>query len=287
MDASSLARERPPTFATVRAAAELLLDPNPRVHRICEDQLLAWGEASRASLEALCECEDLAARERVRRVLRMLNVRLWITEFGAFAAGPEADLEQGLLLISRLPRPLIETSPVSDQLGSWAEQLRPQIEGVGQRKLVHLLARFFHADLGFRGDRRNYYDPDNSYLDQVVRRRRGIPISLCALYLLVGRRLSLPLEGVGLPGHFIVRLRGARSILVDPFHGGRIVTRRDCAERLQAMGYSFQNELLQPVSDRRMLIRCLGNLLHAFGFTEDGEFARAAQEARSALAAGA
>ena len=222
---------------------------------------------------------------RVRRVLRTINVREWSARFLDFAARREIDLEEGLLLLCELPRPLLETRRVREMLDEWAELLEPTIEALGTRRLVAQLTAFFHRDLGFRGDRRSYYDADNCFLDQVVRRRRGVPITLCAVYLLVGRRLGLPIEGVGLPGHFILRLRGARSVLVDPFHSGRVLTRRDCAERLQAMGYGFRESLMEPVSDRRMLIRSLGNLLHTFGFGEDKLLVQAVQDARKALAA--
>ena len=272
-----------PRALEIRAAAELLLDPNPRVHEACEQTLLAWGEASRTALEALCEDDDRQARIRVQRVLRTINVRSWLTNFREFAIRADRELERGMLLIAQLPRPLLDDTVVSATFDDWADQLFSQVERLGPRKLAAQLSRFFHGDLAFRGDRNNYYDPDNSFLDQVVKNRCGVPITLCAVWLLVGRRVGLPLEGVGLPGHFIVRIRAARSILVDPFHGGRVLTRRDCVDRLQAMGYTFRESFLEPVSDRRMLIRALGNLLHTVGFGDDQLLSGAVQEARRSL----
>ncbi len=281
---SSVVRQQVPTPERVRAAATLLLDPSPRVHEACADQLLRWGAVARAPLESLCEAGDAESNARVRAVLRRLNVRCWVASFRDFVGGQPIDLETGLLHVARLPRPLLDLRRVVAQLDEWADALRPRVEGLGTRRVVSALAQFFRDDLGFRGDNRRYYDPGNNFLDQVLRRRRGVPISLCAVYVLVGRRVGLPIEGVGLPGHFILRMRGARSVLLDPFHGGRVLTRRDCIERIQAMGYSFHESLLEGVTDARMLIRSLGNLLHTLGCCEDEELVTALQEARQAIA---
>ena len=271
-----------PHEPAVRAAAELLLDSNPRIHRACEEQLVAWGVAAREALLEIAECEDAMARARVRRTLRRIGIRAWSDDFADFASR-DVDLEEGMLLIARLPRPLLTVDKLGEIFDEWAEMLLPRVENRGPRKVVEAIGEFFYEDLGFRGDRRTYYDPDNSFIDQVVRRRKGIPISLSALYLIVLRRIGLPVEGVGLPGHFILRLRAARSVLIDPFHGGRVLTRKDCIERLQAMGYGFSERLLAPVDDRRMLLRALGNLLHTFGFGEDPLFVDAVQAARRQL----
>ena len=96
----------------------------------------------------------------------------------------------------------------------------------------------------FRGDKANYYDPQNSYLNRVMDRRLGNLISLCLVYLFVARRLNLPLVGVAMPGHFILRLQSPTfTIFVDPFNGGNF-TQAECAERLKRCGYGFENDFL-------------------------------------------
>lgn len=256
-----------PRPSRVRAAAELLLDPDPKIHLACERQLLLWGDQALGALTDLVEVDDVEARVRVRRLMRRLERVTWLDRWGAFAAG-EVDLEEGMLLLAEMQRPLVDHIALRDLFDEWASVLGERIEGLGPRQLAEELRTFFHETLAFRGNRRDYNDPDNSFLDAVVRRRMGIPISLCAVWLLVGRRLGLPLEGVGLPGHFILRLRAARSLLIDPFHGGRVLTRRDCIDRIQAMGYAYEASLFDPVEDRRMLLRCLGNLAHGHGSSE-------------------
>ena len=92
-------------------------------------------------------------------------------------------------------------------------------------------------------------------------RRLGNPISLCLVYLFVARRLNLPLVGVAMPGHFILRLQSPTfTIFVDPFNGGNFLTQAECAERLKRCGYGFENDFLTPATPRRILMRICSNL---------------------------
>jgi len=252
-----------PDSHVIRAAAELLLDPNPRIHGVCATRLREWGPASQPHLVALAECDDPKARARVVDLLASIHRSTWLAQVCSDLATGGLELETGQLRLAQLMRPLLQTDRMSAQFDEWAEQLRPRVEREGTRNQARLLGRFFRSELHFRGDRRTYYDPANCLLDQVVSRRRGIPISLSSLYLLIGRRLGLPLEGVGLPGHFIVRLRGARSVLLDPFHDGRILTRQECFERLRFLGYHVRDDALEALSDHQMLLRTFGSLIHA------------------------
>jgi regulator of sirC expression with transglutaminase-like and TPR domain len=119
---------------------------------------------------------------------------------------------------------------------------------------------------GFEGDRDSYYAPQNSHLSRVLERRRGLPILLSSLWMLVGTRAGLQVHGVGLPGHFIARVGGDQGLLVDPFSGGIILDREVCrrhVERaLQGRG-SFHEDHLRPVTLLELIERVLRNLLNA------------------------
>jgi regulator of sirC expression with transglutaminase-like and TPR domain len=128
-----------------------------------------------------------------------------------------------------------------------------------------VLNKFIFEELGFTGNQTDYYDPRNSLLSEVLERRTGIPITLSIVYMEIGRRAGLHVEGIGLPGHFIVRAQEATSgeaLLVDPFNG-KIVDAEDCQERLDTI-YGGQAPLtdvhLRPVSTREILARLLRNL---------------------------
>jgi len=117
---------------------------------------------------------------------------------------------------------------------------------------------------GFRGNQKDYYDPRNSFLNQVLERKTGIPITLSVLYMEVAERVGLKLHGVGFPGHFMVKYVGPREeIIIDPFFQGEIKSREDLArllENLYGGRGAFQDELLKAVSKKQILKRMLGNL---------------------------
>src|SRR5207245_11486094 len=103
-----------------------------------------------------------------------------------------------------------------------------------------------------------YYDVENSYLNKVLERRTGIPISLSAVYLLLGKRLKLPVFGVGMPGHFLVKYEADRyRVFVDSINGGSLLTQTHCARFLDQAGYGFDERYLQKTPARSILIRIL------------------------------
>jgi len=119
--------------------------------------------------------------------------------------------------------------------------------------------------LGLRGNETNYYDPDNSYLNRVIDRRLGNPITLCTIVLLIARRLGLPFSGIGIPSHFLCRYQSAtRQLYLDAFNGGRLLSRTDCIAFVSQLGRPFDEGFLQPVTPRRMLQRMCTNLEHAY-----------------------
>ncbi len=117
----------------------------------------------------------------------------------------------------------------------------------------------------FQGNTTNYEDPDNSFLDRVVDRRRGIPITLSAVMIETGRRIGVRVLGVGMPGHFIVRAADDAGVFCDPFGGGRLLDVHGCAQLLASVtrgSVKFDTAMLAPISSTRVLARMLTNLEH-------------------------
>ncbi len=128
------------------------------------------------------------------------------------------------------------------------------------------LCRHLFDDLGFAGNREDYLDPRNSFLHEVLDRRMGIPISLSVVTLEVGRRLGVPLAGVGMPSHFLVRHLGEPAVFVDPFEGGVRLTEADCEAIFRVLGGTgaWVPAYLDPVGPRTILTRMLVNLQSIF-----------------------
>ncbi len=137
-----------------------------------------------------------------------------------------------------------------------------------RREQAGALAAFLFGQVGFAGNSSNYWDPKNSFLNQVLDRRLGIPISLSIVYIEVANHLGIPAYGVGLPGHFIVGVQNDPDpFYLDPFHGGVFLSIPDCAELVRkTAGYEgdFQTGWLQPIGPREIIIRMLNNLRYIF-----------------------
>jgi len=158
-------------------------------------------------------------------------------------------------------------------------QLSPFLSTAEQ---AEALSDFLFTQQRFRGNSAAYQDPRNSYLNEVMERRLGIPISLSVIYIAIAQELGLPAYGVGLPGHFIVGIpENGDEIYLDPFHGGARLFQADCAQLVrEATGFSgaFQPEWLKPVSPVVILTRMLNNLRNIYLHQEDWTHALAVVE---------
>jgi regulator of sirC expression with transglutaminase-like and TPR domain len=178
----------------------------------------------------------------------------------------------------------IDPAVTAAVLDRCADDLRPRCAGRTAVTSARLLAGYLTGEIGYGGSRSNYYDVSNILFDKVVAQRRGVPVSLALLYILIGRRAGLDITGVALPDHFLVRVHGARPVLLDPFHGGRTITKVDCLRYLRSAGYASDANSLSEVDDRAILLAFLGDLQRVYGYREDREICEALQRARRLFA---
>jgi regulator of sirC expression with transglutaminase-like and TPR domain len=194
------------------------------------------------------------------------------------------DLAHACLMIAQDAYPQLEVERYLGELERMAMRLRgrmPQAQGAEER--VVALNQFLFEDLGYHGNTESYYDPRNSYLNEVMDRKTGIPITLSVLYMAIGRRIGLPLEGVSFPGHFLVRLRLRAGMLVlDPFAAGAPQSETELRARLQRVipeGLSDRvpvaelplDQFLEPATNRQILARVLRNLKGIYRETDKPE----------------
>lgn len=187
----------------------------------------------------------------------------------------EIDLAAAALLIAREEYPELEIERYVERLDALAGTLGRRVSESATPRMAAGLSQLLFTEEGFRGNSNDYYDPKNSFLNDVLDRRTGIPISLCAVYIEVARRAGFAAFGVGLPGHFLVRLEDPEAgLLVDPFHGGAIVSEADCQERLDRIyegRVKLEASMLEPCGRRAMLARMLRNLKAIYMKNEEHE----------------
>lgn len=161
--------------------------------------------------------------------------------------------------------PQLEVSPFIDQLDHMAAQVRSMLRaGDSPRETIEKINTVLFGVMGFRGNTENYYDPRNSFLNDVLERRIGIPITLSAVYLEVARRVEVPIVGVGMPGRFLVKYRTPTvELILDPFNRGALLEPQDCRTLLVELfgdEFQFTDRMLERVSHRQILARMLNNL---------------------------
>jgi regulator of sirC expression with transglutaminase-like and TPR domain len=196
---------------------------------------------------------------------------------GLIAAGERTDLGLGALAIARIGHPGLDPTPSLHRLDSLARAVRPRlVPGAPPEEAAAVLTNYLFGECGFRGNQGDYYDPRNSFLNDVLERRTGIPISLSVVLIETARRVGVPLVGVGFPGHFLVRVAGSHGpVLLDPFFGGRPIGERDLLARYRSMrGPSGANAELPPdaldaTGTLGILARMLRNLLRVYLERED------------------
>jgi regulator of sirC expression with transglutaminase-like and TPR domain len=187
------------------------------------------------------------------------------TALALLAREPSAplDLAELALHLARDEYPTLDVAGYLSELDAMAHEARRRLRGSLEARVAGLCRYLFH-DLGFRGNQANYYDARNSYLNEVVDRRTGIPITLSAVAMAVGTRAGLAVVGVGLPGHFVAKALGdGEEVLFDPFHAGRVLEPEQCEVLIeQVLGTPFRvtPTVLQPTSLGQIVQRMLMNL---------------------------
>jgi regulator of sirC expression with transglutaminase-like and TPR domain len=184
---------------------------------------------------------------------------------------PGEVLAPAAFAIAGVEYPALDAGPYLQRLERMGEAAAGRLErhrGAGHHVLIATLNAYLYEELGFSGNREHYDDPRNSFLNEVFDRRMGIPISLAVVYLEIGRRAGLRLEGVNFPGHFLVRAPaepagGDDDLIIDPFHSGALLSEVDCRHLLrQHVGEeaAFDRGLLATATRQHIVVRMLVNL---------------------------
>jgi len=195
-------------------------------------------------------------------------------EFTMLAAREPIPLARGALLIAKDEYPELDLKKYLDQLAALAREAEPALRAAGTTvEKIQSLSEFLFTRKGFEGNREKYGDPRNSFLNDVLERRLGIPISLSVLYIEVGRQLGLNLHGVSFPTHFLVKAVDDRGeIIIDPFNEGAILDLDEIRARLQQIYHQpleVHPDMLQPVAARQILARMLRNLKNIYARATD------------------
>ncbi len=273
MDSPSSWESTPPgearavPLSRIQALISLLGDEDQKIVDVAWRELENIGSAALPFLrEASRESRDERVKVQSQRFLVEWDRREVFREWVRFCRESRPDLEKGGFLIARSEEPHCKVETYVGHLDDYADVMRRRLATTTSvDDAVKKVGRFLFEELGYRGNSNDYYHADNSYLHRMFDLKMGLPISLATLFLLVSRRLELPVVGLSMPRHFLLKYRGSvGELFIDAFHGGRILNLRECTRFMAMVGVQLKDEHLQPVSDKEILVRMLNNLFRVY-----------------------
>lgn len=261
----------------IAAFLRLLVEEQGPVEAVLRKELRRLMHEDPGALERGILNSDLPVIRKTRLLQREIRWEELEERMRRYAEGPDPlDLEEGVFLLATFEFPDLQRRSIADPLDLMARDLlEPVRRAVNAREVNLVISRYLFERQAFKPNVLHYYDTENSYFNRVLDKRTGIPITLSCLFLFLARRMDLRMDGVGLPGHFIVRLRGAdESILVSPFDKGKVLSLEDCRQIVLNQGIAYDPKYLNPATPRMILARMIANLLRIY--THQGDAAKSA-----------
>ncbi len=254
----------------------LLDDTSPHVRRALLARFNQLGPAAAPFLQTVARGSNRVLVRHATWFLDELKFSDPVSEFRGFIRSLNYELESGSLLLARTVSPRLDAGDCCLQLDKIATRCRELIvEPSSAREKCRVLNRVLFHEWGFHGNVENYTDPRNSFLDQVLERRTGIPLSLSIVYLLVAERIGIELDPVGLPGHFIVGcFADDLPFFIDPFDRGVFRDAEEIFELLRANNITPKASDLAPTPVREVLCRSCRNLVDHYSAAGEPERAK-------------
>jgi len=251
----------------INALITLLGDDDLKVKNVAQQKLLELGEPTQQTLRQVAFSDsDGRTRIAAQGLLEDFRLEQLAQDFKKLNCESDFDLESACFILAKIEYPELNIQKYVNKIDGLALEAEQRVNGVDEdRDKVQVINHFLFEEKGFRGNEESYYEPENSYINKVLDRQTGIPISLSAIYLFLARRLNLPVDGVGFPGHFLLKYRSdSRPFFIDAFNSGQILSQQDCKHFIKKMGYTFYPYYLNASESRDILARMIRNLVLIF-----------------------
>ena len=264
-----------PTKSEIASLLFLLEDPDPTVQHSVRSRLHELGEQAVPLLDQhRSEVRDKDERERINDIIFSItfsSVEEDFMELLEHGVDNTKQLEDLMLTLARFGNPTLRAEEYKRKLDRFADMVRSDIRyRVSDSDKMKRLLRFVFDDLNFRGNTEDYHNPENSYLNEVIDQRKGLPITLAMVVLFLARRLDLPFHGVNMPIHFMLKFEsGQQSVLIDPFDGGTLVSYDQCFSFLRKNGVEPKAEHFEAAPPVTILQRAIRNLVHSYARRKD------------------
>lgn len=269
-EAASSGRPDALTANDLRSAAKLLGEESKAVRSAIRRAFRAHPRLARHLLEKRAHDDDPRVRAHVRSLQLSFARGEVVRRLQRYLAKPKVDLERGLFLLGRFDDPKLDARPFMRALDGFAREFAKRSSGLTEElERGRALARYLGEEVGFHGVSDGRYPPTDVFLHRAIETRRGLPLTLTAIYSFVARRAGLRVGIVPLPGHIMLRLYGRRqNLIVDPFHGGEARSQAALMHYLAQHGLAFRSIWFKDADDRTLLLRQIRNLSHSLEIHE-------------------
>ena len=263
------------TRAEIESLMFLMEDPDPFVQEQVQLRFKELGDRAVPLLDQIrVQTKDKVEKKRAKDVLHKLTFSTLKGDFAELlleGVGNRAQLERAVITLARFGHPTLRESEYVKTLDHFADMIRPSLRYKrSEREKMRILMKFIFEDLNFRGDNKDYHNPANGFIDQVIERRKGLPISLSLVAMFIARRLQLPVFGVNMPIHFMLTFVGEKEEqLIDPYDQGAEVSYDQCYFFLKKNNVTPKPEHFKMASDIDIIARCIRNLMHSYERNEE------------------
>ena len=263
----------------IHALVSLIEDPDVEIHNQIKQKIMAYGKDAVFHLEKawMNPSTDKPTQNRIEQIVHEIQYDYLVGEYENWVVDGSEDLLRGLVLIAQYSYPDISIDNIRKYLDKikqdiWLE-LNPNLTAFEK---IEVFNKVFFDIYGFKGNRKNYHSPNNSYINNVLESKRGNPLSLSMIYMIVARELELPLFGINLPNHFVLgyvdeslsRVAGIEStdlvFYVNPYNRGALLMNDDVEKFLSELDLPLKDEFMLPCTTKDMVLRNLNNLIYAY-----------------------
>ncbi len=258
----------------IKAITKLLKVQDEATLRLLEEQFKTFDIKTLKEINTEISPDDIELqRNFLELIFRIKRGRLK-NDFSKWSKNPLSDLEDGVFLIAMFANPLLDIDYYSKLLTTWANSISNNLKKIklstDPTSIINEINHFLFMELGFKGNKDDFYDSENSFIDKVIEKKLGNPILLSMIYLFVTKRIGLSFTGVNMPAHFLIQYKDVfEPIFIDPFNQGEIITKSVCQERIKTLKLTWQEDYLSSPTNKQIIVRMLQNLINIYHNKEE------------------
>ncbi len=257
----------------IKAITKLLKTYDEGTLKLLEEQFKTFDIKTLKEINSEISPDDIELQKNFLDLAYRIKREQLKADFKKWGKNQSCDLENGVFLVATFANPLLDVNYYSQLLSSWASSISTNLQKIklnsDPTSIINEINHFLFMELGLKGNKDNFYDPENSFIDKVIEKKSGNPILLSIIYLLITERIGLSFCGVNMPAHFLVQYKDVfEPIFIDPFNQGEIITKSVCQERIKVLKLIWQEDYLSSPTNKQIIIRMLQNLINIYNNNE-------------------